>query len=174
MCICAKSLRSCPTLFNPVECVARQAPLCPWDSPDKNTRVCIHGNALLQGIFLTKGLNPHLLHLLHWQVGSLLYASPGKAPWYRLGCGYFNTKPSQKFGLVKTVNSRKIKRNITTYEGEDSYLFLLSIKLLKSFNFMFQDSLKRELKAYLNLRPRNSMCLWMFASYMSTPCMYLQ
>ena len=174
MCICAKSLRSCLTLFNPVDCVARQAPLCPWDSPDKNTRVCIHGNALLQGIFLTEGLNPHLLHLLHWQVGSLLYASPGKAPWYRLGCGYFNTKPSQKFGLVKTVNSRKIKRNRTTYEGEDSYLFLLSIKLLKSFNFMFQDSLKRELKAYLNLRPRNSMCLWMFASYMSTPCMYLQ
>ena len=27
--------------------------------------------ALLQGIFPTQGLNPHLLHLLHWQVGSL-------------------------------------------------------------------------------------------------------
>ena len=26
---------------------------------------------LLQGIFLTQGLNPHLLHLLHWQVDSL-------------------------------------------------------------------------------------------------------
>ena len=25
----------------------------------------------LQGIFLTQGLNPHLLCLLHWQVGSL-------------------------------------------------------------------------------------------------------
>ena len=25
----------------------------------------------LQGIFLTQGLNPHLLHLLHWQVDSL-------------------------------------------------------------------------------------------------------
>ena len=28
--------------------------------------------SLLQGIFLTQGLNPHLLHLLHWQVDSLL------------------------------------------------------------------------------------------------------
>ena len=27
--------------------------------------------ALLQGIFPTQGLNPHLLHLLHWQVDSL-------------------------------------------------------------------------------------------------------
>ena len=27
--------------------------------------------ALLQGIFPTQGSNPHLLHLLHWQVGSL-------------------------------------------------------------------------------------------------------
>ena len=28
-------------------------------------------HALLQGILLTQGLNPRLLHLLHWQVGSL-------------------------------------------------------------------------------------------------------
>ena len=27
--------------------------------------------ALLQGIFPTQGLSPPLLHLLHWQVGSL-------------------------------------------------------------------------------------------------------
>ena len=26
---------------------------------------------ILQGIFLTQGWNPHLLYLLHWQVGSL-------------------------------------------------------------------------------------------------------
>ena len=43
--------------------------LCPWDSPGKNTGVGCH--ALLQGIFPTQGLNPHLLCLLHWQVGSL-------------------------------------------------------------------------------------------------------
>ena len=28
-------------------------------------------HALLQGIFLTQGLNLRLLHLLHWQAGSL-------------------------------------------------------------------------------------------------------
>ena len=33
---------------------------------------------LLQGIFLTQWWNLHLLHLLHWQAGSLLLAPPGK------------------------------------------------------------------------------------------------
>ena len=30
----------------------------------------------LQGIFLTQGLNPWLLHLLHWQVDSLPLSHP--------------------------------------------------------------------------------------------------
>ena len=34
--------------------------LCPWNSPGKNTGVGCH--FLLQGIYLTKGLNPSLLH----------------------------------------------------------------------------------------------------------------
>ena len=34
--------------------------LFPWDFPDKNTGVSCH--SFLQGIFLTQGLNPHLLH----------------------------------------------------------------------------------------------------------------
>ena len=50
--------------------------LCPWDSPGNNTGVGCH--ALLQGIFPTQGSNPCLLHLLHWQVGSLPLESPGK------------------------------------------------------------------------------------------------
>ena len=33
--------------------------LCPWDSPGQNTGVGSH--SLLQGIFPTQGLNPHLL-----------------------------------------------------------------------------------------------------------------
>ena len=40
--------------------------LCPWDFPGMNTGVGCH--FLLQGIFLTQGLN---LHLLHWQEDSL-------------------------------------------------------------------------------------------------------
>ena len=34
--------------------------LCPWNSPGKNTGMGCH--SLLQGIFLTQGLNPGLLH----------------------------------------------------------------------------------------------------------------
>ena len=40
--------------------------LCPWGSPGKNTGVGSH--SLLQGIFLTQGSNPCLLH---WQEDSL-------------------------------------------------------------------------------------------------------
>ena len=48
------------------------------NSPGKNTAVGYH--ALLQGIFLTQGSNPHLLRHLHWQMGSLPLAPPGKPP----------------------------------------------------------------------------------------------
>ena len=48
----------------------------PWDSPGKSTGV--GGHALLQGIFLTQGLNLHLLCLLPWQAVSLPPAPPGK------------------------------------------------------------------------------------------------
>ena len=36
--------------------------------PGKNTGICCH--FILQGIFSTRGSNPHLLHLLHWPVHS--------------------------------------------------------------------------------------------------------
>ena len=49
---------------------------CPWESPGKSTGVGCH--ALLQGIFLTQGLNPHLLCLLHWRVSSSSLVPPGK------------------------------------------------------------------------------------------------
>ena len=60
--------------------------LCLWYFPGKNTEVGCH--VLLQGIFPTKGSNPCLLCLLHWQVGSLPLTSPGTPPidvqWYRM------------------------------------------------------------------------------------------
>ena len=55
--------------------VAHQAPPSRV-SPGKNTGVGCH--VLLQGIFHTQGLNPHLLHLLHCQTSSLPLALPGK------------------------------------------------------------------------------------------------
>ena len=51
---------------------------CPWSFPGKNIGVGCH--FLLQGTFLTQGLNPHLLHVLHWQAGSL----PTSASWEAL------------------------------------------------------------------------------------------
>ena len=65
-CLCAcmlKSLQLCLTLceLSHTESYELQPArlLWPWDSPGKNTGVGCH--ALLQGIFLTQGLNPHLL-----------------------------------------------------------------------------------------------------------------
>ena len=49
--------------------------LCPWNFPGENTGVGCY--ALLQGIFLTQELNSHLLHLLYWQVVSLLLGHLG-------------------------------------------------------------------------------------------------
>ena len=49
-----------------------------------NTGVGCH--ALFQGIFLTQGLNPSLLCLLHWQAGSLPLVPPGKLHSYHSSC----------------------------------------------------------------------------------------
>ena len=49
--------------------------LCPWNFPGKNTGVGCR--FLLQWIFLTQGLNPHLLHLQDCQVDSLLLSHLG-------------------------------------------------------------------------------------------------
>ena len=50
--------QSCPTLCSPMNCSPPGS--SPWDFLGKNTGVGCH--FLLQGIFLTWGLNPHLLH----------------------------------------------------------------------------------------------------------------
>ena len=71
---CAKSLQSSPTLCDTMDC-SLPGSLVHGDSPGKNIGVGFRG--FLQ-IFLTQGWNPCLLHLLHWQVGSLPLAPPGK------------------------------------------------------------------------------------------------
>ena len=64
----AKSLQLCLTRCDPLD---RSPPgsSVPEDSPGKNTGVGCH--SLLQGIFLTQGLNLSLLYHLYWQVGFL-------------------------------------------------------------------------------------------------------
>ena len=75
MMVCAKSLQSCPTLCDPMDCNLSRL-LSPWDSPGKDMREGCR--FLLQGILLTQGSNPCLLCLLHWQAGSFLHVPPGK------------------------------------------------------------------------------------------------
>ena len=74
MCVCAQPLSRVP-LFAIPWTVACQA-LVSMGFSGKNTVVGYH--ALLQGIFPTQRLNPCLLRLLHWQVGSLPLVLPGK------------------------------------------------------------------------------------------------
>ena len=73
-CVCMLSRLSYVQLFATLWTVAHQAPLS-MRFPGKNTGVGCH--FLFQGIFLTQGLNLHL-SLLHWQVGSVPLAPPGK------------------------------------------------------------------------------------------------
>ena len=72
-CICAKLLQSCPTLFD----------LMNYNLPGPYVQGVLHAgrqvgcHAYFQGIFLSQGWNPHLLH---WQTGSLPLALPRKPP----------------------------------------------------------------------------------------------
>ena len=71
----AKSLQSCLTLCDPMDCSPPGTSVY-GSSPGKNTGVGCH--ALLQGIIPTQGSNLQLLCLLHSQAGFLPLAPPGK------------------------------------------------------------------------------------------------
>ena len=75
-CMCAKSLQSCLTLCDPLDCSLLGSSVH-GDFPGKNVGVGCH--ALLWGIFLIQGSNPCLLWLLHcwwilyhWATGEAL------------------------------------------------------------------------------------------------------
>ena len=62
----------CVAPCNPMDCCLHPTTLfCPWGSPGENTGVGCR--FLLQGVFLTQGLNPDVLH---WQVNSLPLSPP--------------------------------------------------------------------------------------------------
>ena len=71
----AKSLQSCPTLYDPMD---RRSPgfSVHGDSPGRNTEVGCH--ALLKGIVSTQGAIPCLLCLICVEAGSLPSAPLGK------------------------------------------------------------------------------------------------
>ena len=74
-CVQAKLLQLCLSLCDPMDCSPPGSSVHE-DSPGKNTGVGFR--VLLQRIFLTQGLNPRLLCLLHWQADSLPLAPAGK------------------------------------------------------------------------------------------------
>ena len=72
LCVCVCQLLSHVRLFVTPWTTAHHL-FCPWNSLGKNTGVGCY--FLLQGIFLSQGSNPALLH---WQADSLPSESPGK------------------------------------------------------------------------------------------------
>ena len=76
VCVCARARAQSLSHVGLLKTLQPARLLCPCDFPSKNAGVGYH--ALLQGIFPTQGLNPRLLHLLHWQVDFL--------PLSHLGC----------------------------------------------------------------------------------------
>ena len=71
----ANSLQLCSPLCDPMD----------YSPPGSSVHEILQAGILewvampsFQGIFLTQGLNPHVLCLLHWQAGSLLLPPPGK------------------------------------------------------------------------------------------------
>ena len=70
LCVCVSvcvhvCAQSCQTLWFLWICNPQDT----WNFPSKTTAMDCH--SLFQGIFLTQELNSSLLHLLHWQAGSL-------------------------------------------------------------------------------------------------------
>ena len=74
-CGCAKLLHSCPTLCNPIDYIAYQAPLSMGFSRLENGY-----HVLLQGIFPTQGSNLHLLMSLALAGGFFATMATWEAP----------------------------------------------------------------------------------------------
>ena len=103
-CICAKSLQSCWTLWDLMDCSLLGSSIG-FSRQEYWSGLPL----LLQGIFLTQGSNPSLLHLLHWQVGSLPWAPPGKPS--ATGLGGFRRKWSRKACLGGATGGLKPRKS---------------------------------------------------------------
>ena len=74
-CVHAKSPQLCLTLCYPIDCSPLVSSVCGILQARILEWVA---KPFYKGFFPTQGLNLSLLHLLHWQVGSLPLTSPGK------------------------------------------------------------------------------------------------
>ena len=66
--------------------------------------------ALLQGIFPTQGLNPHLLCLLHWEASALQLVPPGKPYLRDIKENSFSHWSSLMAQMVKNLTARQEAR----------------------------------------------------------------
>ena len=80
MSMCNERLYSCMILWDSRD-YSPQWLLCPWNSPGKNSRVGCHPSSRGSSRPRDQTHICYILHLLHWQRGSLPLASPGKPPW---------------------------------------------------------------------------------------------
>ena len=90
---------SCVRLCDPMDRGLPGFFLYPWNCPGKNSLAgCCF---LLQGILPTQGLNPRLMHLLHWQVDFLPLGHLGSPQ-----SAYEFLKPNLINKLVVLLNSK--------------------------------------------------------------------
>ena len=94
--------------------------LCPWDFRGKNTGVGCH--FLFQGIFPTQGLNPRLLHLLHWQEDFLFFTTA--PPDYSLIFTLFRWESSRlsSFCRIKKSDMGKFKESSELHSGRWAWI----------------------------------------------------
>ena len=92
--------QSCPTLCCPVDCSPPGSSVCPWNVSGKNTGVGCH--FLLQGIFLTQGLNLHLSHLPPLPGRFFTTGTPWEAPGHIVFNSYFQS--SQGLGMESSFS----------------------------------------------------------------------
>ena len=94
--VCVLGCFSCFQLFVTQWSVACQASLFMGSSRQEYWSGL---HVLFQGIFPTQGLNPRLLCLLHWWVGSLLLVPPGNYVNMRHGMNWLGSCPFTSMGL---------------------------------------------------------------------------
>ena len=97
--------------------------LCPWDSPDKNTRVCSH--FLLQSILLTQGSDPGLLHCKQFLYHLSHQGSPRILEWVAIPFSRGSSRPrgrtqiscsGGRFFTVWATGEVSISINVTKFE----------------------------------------------------------
>ena len=131
--ICAKSVRSCPTLSDPMDYSPPGSPVH-GEFPGENTGVACH--ALLQGILPTQELNLSLLGLLHWQESSLPLAPLGKPKClvneWDPGCEdrlkqiqWMQSVQGRRMSLSRTLNTVAVRRQ---YRSDPLNIVLVGLK----------------------------------------------